>query len=236
MASVQVSGCPTWPEVARVLACLFEKDVEFQLIRPCNYKGLKRMPSIQGKGLRFSYQDGDGTRHDSREICKHIAETYAHQGNKDLLAKTGTVERDSIDQWLKTEVEIFDRPSTELVLNLGFKLPMEADREVIEKDKQRLNEVLDEYEKRLQETKFLAGDKFTLADLFHLPNTQFLVSNDECCSLIRSRKRVIRWWDKISLRPSWQRVVEMQQEISLLSEDTRRHRWLDIELRGYLRT
>lgn len=173
---------------------------------------------------------------DSREICKHVAERYAHQGNKDLLAKTGTLERNSIDKWLETEARSFDPPSTELVLKLGFALPMEPDKEMIEQDKQKLNEVLDGYEKRLQETKYLAGDKFTLADLFHLPNTQFLVTNDECCSLIRSRKRLSKWWDKISLRPSWQKVVEMQQEISRLSEDMRPYRWLDIELRGYLRT
>ena len=44
MASVKVFGSPTSAEVARVLMCLFEKDVEFQLIRVDAYRGPKRMP------------------------------------------------------------------------------------------------------------------------------------------------------------------------------------------------
>ena len=43
--SVQVFGSPTSAEVARVLTCLFEKDVEFQLIRVDTYKGQRRKPN-----------------------------------------------------------------------------------------------------------------------------------------------------------------------------------------------
>jgi glutathione S-transferase len=41
---VKVFGSPTSAEVARVLACLFEKDVEFQLIRVDSFRGTKRLP------------------------------------------------------------------------------------------------------------------------------------------------------------------------------------------------
>jgi glutathione S-transferase len=44
MAGVKIFGSPTSAEVARVLTCLFEKDVEFQLIRVDTYRGPKRMP------------------------------------------------------------------------------------------------------------------------------------------------------------------------------------------------
>lgn len=44
MGSIKVFGSPTSAEVARVLACLFEKDVEFQLVRVDNYKGTERKP------------------------------------------------------------------------------------------------------------------------------------------------------------------------------------------------
>jgi glutathione S-transferase len=43
-ASVKVFGSPTSAEVARVLMCLFEKDVEFQLVRVDAYRGTQRMP------------------------------------------------------------------------------------------------------------------------------------------------------------------------------------------------
>jgi len=44
MASIKVFGSPASAEVARVLTCLFEKDVEFQLIRVENFKGRERKP------------------------------------------------------------------------------------------------------------------------------------------------------------------------------------------------
>jgi glutathione S-transferase len=44
MASVKVFGSPTSAEVARVLMCLFEKEVDFQLIRVDAFRGPKRMP------------------------------------------------------------------------------------------------------------------------------------------------------------------------------------------------
>lgn len=44
MANIKIFGSPTSSEVARVLTCLFEKDVEFQLIRVDTYRGPKRMP------------------------------------------------------------------------------------------------------------------------------------------------------------------------------------------------
>ncbi|XP_008777856.2 glutathione S-transferase F10-like [Phoenix dactylifera] len=216
MASVKVFGSPSSAEVARVLVCLFEKDVEFQLIRVDTYKGQKRMPEylkLQPQGQALTFEDGKMTLVDSREICRHITEKYVDQGNKDLLG-TGTLERASIEQWLQTEARSFDPPSSALVFHLAFAplMGLEQDQEVIEQSKRKLNNVLDIYDRRLQETRFLAGDNFTLADLSHLPNAQRLVSNAGCSPMIRSRKRVSRWWDEISRRPSWQRVVEMQKE------------------------
>jgi hypothetical protein len=41
---VKVFGSPASAEVARVLTCLFEKDVEFQLIRVDSFRGSQRMP------------------------------------------------------------------------------------------------------------------------------------------------------------------------------------------------
>ena len=41
---VKVFGSPASAEVARVLTCLFEKDVEFQLIRVDSFRGPKRLP------------------------------------------------------------------------------------------------------------------------------------------------------------------------------------------------
>ncbi|KAJ0967912.1 hypothetical protein J5N97_024829 [Dioscorea zingiberensis] len=191
MASVKVFGSPTSSEVARVLTCLFEKEVDFQLIRTDNFKGIQRKPDylkLQPFGQALTFEDGTKTLVESREICRHIAEKYANQGNKDLLG-SGTLERASIEQWLQTEMESFDPPTSALVFHLAFAQHV-MDEDVVEESKAKLASLLDVYEQRLEETRYLAGDKFTLADLSHLPNTQTLIAVTRCGYLFRSRKRV----------------------------------------------
>lgn len=64
MASVKVFGSPTSAEVARVLMCLFEKDVEFQLIRVDAYRGPQRMPQylkLQPRGEALTFEDDNLT-------------------------------------------------------------------------------------------------------------------------------------------------------------------------------
>ncbi|RLN15620.1 hypothetical protein C2845_PM02G38310 [Panicum miliaceum] len=125
MASVKVFGSPTSAEVARVLMCLFEKDVEFQLIRVDAYRGPKRMPQylkLQPHGEALTFEDENLTLSESRGILRHISHKYAKQGNPDLIG-TGALERASIEQWLQTEAQSFDAPSAEMVYSLALLPP-----------------------------------------------------------------------------------------------------------------
>ena len=73
----------------------------------------------------------------------------------------------------------------------------------------QLCKVLDVYEERLSKSKYLAGDFVSLADLSHLPFTQYLVGKMGKENLIRDRKNVCTWWNDISSRPSWKKVLEL---------------------------
>jgi glutathione S-transferase len=86
----------------------------------------------------------------------------------------------------------------------------ETDMAVVEQNEAKLAKVLDVYEQRLGESQYFAGDEFTLADLVHMPNTDLLVSKTNMAALITERKNLSRWWDEVSVRPSWKKVVEMQ--------------------------
>ena len=85
MASVKVFGSPTSAEVARVLMCLFEKDVEFQLIRVDAYRGPKRMPQylkLQPHGEALTFEDDNLTL-----SGKHIASASSvHDGSCCVVA------------------------------------------------------------------------------------------------------------------------------------------------------
>uniref|UniRef100_A0A0A9F7X8 glutathione transferase n=1 Tax=Arundo donax TaxID=35708 RepID=A0A0A9F7X8_ARUDO len=229
---VKVFGSPSSAEVARVLACLFEKDVEFQLIRVDSFRGPKLQRNnhkLQHHGESLTFEDGNVTLVESRKILQHIADKYKNQGYKDLFGP-GELERASIELWLQTEEHSFEGPSVDMVYSLGYLPPdmpldgrppvagmhpahrqkMEEMLEMFEKSRKELGKLLDIYEQRLGEVEYLAGDKFTLADLSHLPNADHLAADPRSARLIESRRNVRRWWYTISGRDSWKRVKELQ--------------------------
>ncbi|XP_027149497.1 glutathione S-transferase PARB-like [Coffea eugenioides] len=211
---VKVYGPPLSTAVSRVLACLLEKDAPFQLIPVNMAKGEHKSPDylkIQPFGQVPAFQDESINLFESRAICRYVCDKYASQGYKGLYG-TNPLVKASIDQWIEAEGQSFSPPSSLLVFQLVFapRMKIKQDENVINLNVEKLSKVLDVYEKRLGESRFLAGDEFTLADLSHLPNAQYLVNGTDKGELFNARKNVARWWDEISTRDSWKKVVEMQ--------------------------
>ncbi|EXB88221.1 Glutathione S-transferase F8 [Morus notabilis] len=212
---VKVYGPPMSTALSRVLACLHEKDVEFQLIPINMSKGDHKKPEflkIQPFGQVPAFQDESITLFESRSICRYICEKHAEKGNKRLYG-TNPLEKASIDQWIEAEGQSFNPPSSTLVFQLAFapRMKLKQDPKAIKQNEDKLQKVLEVYEKRLGESRFLAGDEFSLADLSHLPNTQYLVTAANRAEIFTSKQNVGRWWDEISSRDSWKKVVEMQK-------------------------
>ncbi|KAK8693842.1 hypothetical protein V6N13_071410 [Hibiscus sabdariffa] len=61
-------------------------------------------------------------------------------------------------------------------------------------------------EDKLRRTKYLAGDFYSLADLFHLSFTYYFMKTP-CANMINERPHVKAWWDDISSRPAFQKVA-----------------------------
>lgn len=213
-APLKVYGPPLSTAVSRVLACLFEKDAQFQLIPVNMAKGEHKTPQylkIQPFGQVPAFEDESITLFESRAICRYICDKYSDQGNKGLYG-TNPLVKASIDQWIEAEGQTFNPPSNIIMFQLFFgpRMKINKDEDLIKKNEEKLSKVLDVYEKRLGEYRYLAGDEFTLADLSHLPNTQLLIHGTDRGELFTSRKNVARWWDEISGRESWKKVVKMQ--------------------------
>lgn len=149
---------------------------------------------------------------ESRAICRYICDKHAEKGNKGLYG-TNPLVKASIEQWLEAEGQTFNPPSSTLVFQLAFapRMKIKQDEGLIRQNEEKLKKVLDVYENRLGESRFLAGDEFSLADLSHLPNTQYLVNATDGGELFTSRENVGRWWAEISSRDSWKKVVGMQK-------------------------
>ncbi|KAL5231690.1 hypothetical protein ABZP36_030466 [Zizania latifolia] len=219
------------PDVSRVLACLYEKDIKFETVKD-SYKDILRLQA--SRSVPVPFYDGPTFLQESRAICRYIAETYEQRGYPFLLGKD-VLERASIEQWLRHEEHAFDPPSRALFCHLAFPLHDDDDDDDINKEKRKLEEVLEAYEQRLGESEFLAGNKFTLADLVHLPNTHNMVtsSTEWFADMYDSRKNVQRWWNTISARDSWQQVLrdmntvekQYQMEEQELKQQQRQEQW-----------
>ena len=139
---------------------------------------------------------------------RYYAEKYRSQG-AELLGKT-IEERGLVEQWLEVEAQNFHPSAYNLAIHILF-APMfgtTPDPKVIEESEAKLGKVLDIYEERLSKSKYLAGDFFSLADISHLPFIDYIVNNMGKEYLIKDRKSVSAWWDDISNRPSWKKVLE----------------------------
>nr|WQA41652.1 glutathione S-transferase [Salix lindleyana] len=212
---VKVYGPPLSTAVSRVLATLLEKDVPFQIIPVDMSKGEHKKPDylkIQPFGQVPAFQDESISLFESRSICRYVCEKYADKGNKGLYG-TNPLEKASIDQWVEAEGQSFGPPSGALVFQLAFapRMNIPQDQGAIKQNEEKLRKVLDIYERRLGESRFLAGDEFTFADLSHLPNGDYLVNATDKGHLFTSRENVGRWWNEISDRESWKKVVEMRK-------------------------
>ncbi|PKU80354.1 Glutathione S-transferase F10 [Dendrobium catenatum] len=208
-----IYGKPMLPDLARVLACLNEKEIKFEL-EDMN-KGMRMSQdilnlqiSILNVNTFMAPQGGRNLPGSSRHVVeKYKAYGYPYLLGKDPLAKV------SVEQWIKSEEHRFNPPSSALVFYLAYN--MEADVEKTTQSEKKLEKVLNLYEKRLGESDFLAANYFTLADLYHLPNTYYLQSSVEYGHLFKDRKNVNRWWKSISERKSWKEVVKKFEEEGL---------------------
>lgn len=146
---------------------------------------------------------------ESRAIIRYYATKYADRGTN-LLGNT-LEERAVVDQWLEVEAHNFNDLVFTIVFNLIIlpKMGKVGDSALICTSKEKLAKVLDIYEERLSNTKYLAGDSFTLADLSHLPATRYLMNEAGLGHLVRERKHVNGWWENISSRPAWKKLMKL---------------------------
>ena len=140
---------------------------------------------------------------------RYYAEKYKSQG-VDLLGKT-IEERGLVEQWLEVEAHNFHPYAYNLVIHILFAplVGVTSDPKVIQESEAKLDKVLNIYEERLSNSKYLAGDFFSLADLSHIPFGYYLVNQMKKDYMVRDRKHVSAWWDDISNRPSWKNLIQL---------------------------
>ncbi|KAJ4980941.1 hypothetical protein NE237_031778 [Protea cynaroides] len=211
--ALKLYGIPMSTCTARVLACIYEKNIQFQLV-PFNLAvGEHKQPSFVAKnpfGVIPVLEDEDLTLFESRAITAYLLKKYKEQGEDLLRLKEGNLKEEAmVGLWTEVESQQYSPATTPILYEYFFaprrgKIP---DQKVIEDGIVKFQKVLDVYESRLSQSKYLAGDFYSLADLHHLSFTLYLMRSP-WVSLISSRPHVKAWWECISSRPASLKVVQ----------------------------
>ncbi|CAK9266322.1 unnamed protein product [Sphagnum jensenii] len=193
----------------RVLLSLFEKEVEdFELVIVNVRKGEGKKPEylrLQPFGLIPLLEDGDVTLYESRAIIRYIANKYEGQGT--ALYGKDIKDRAKVDQWLEVEGQNFN---VAIRSSLGVVSKPPIDEALLTETLGKLGKVLDIYEDRLSNTQYLAGDFFSLADLSHMTTGWKLFDKYKQGSILfEGRPHVKAWWENISSRPAFKKLLEM---------------------------
>jgi glutathione S-transferase len=115
-----------------------------------------------------------------------------------------------VDVWLDVEYGQYNTPISTITYNLRFKQMTgdTSDQHVLDANLEKLKKILEVYEARLSQCKYLAGDIISLADLSHFPYTYYLMETQHG-SLFDSYPHVKAWWENMMARPSIKKVAQL---------------------------
>ncbi|KAG6555849.1 hypothetical protein Mapa_002490 [Marchantia paleacea] len=196
------------PFVLTVALALYEKGQEFELV-VSDYKSAEYKATLNPLGKVPSFKDQDITLFESKAITRYIANKYEGQGTP-LLGSTPQ-EAALVEQWLEVHSHHFLVPMHVLGAELRKKATdPNFEYTSVDAALATYGKVLDVYEARLSESKYLAGDHYTLADLVHIPMFFVLtvMIDDERRKVVTSRPHVNAWFEDMSSRPAWKKVLE----------------------------
>ncbi|KAK9146913.1 hypothetical protein Sjap_006816 [Stephania japonica] len=214
MAPLKVYGNVFSTATQRVFACLHEKNLDFEFINVNLSAGEHKQPPHLSRnpfGQVPAFEDGDLKLFESRAITMHISHAYTSNGTP-LITEGKKMSIQGV--WMEVEAHQFEPTTSKLAWELVFKsiFGMKADAAVVAEHEKKLEAVLDVYEARLKESKYLGGESFTLADLHHLPNMQCLFGTP-MKNHFEARPHVKAWCGEILARPAWKKVLEMQNNL-----------------------
>ncbi|CAE6472095.1 unnamed protein product [Rhizoctonia solani] len=210
MVSVKLFGEQTSPYAQCVMLTCNELGIEYDLVFVDLMKGEhKTKEHIDSKhpfGAVPVLVDEDGTQlFESRAICRYLVAKYGKDSG--LLPSPEDLKAyGKFEQAASIEYSSFDPYAAELAFQGVYAemIGMEPDMKSAQRCTDVLNLKMDGYERILSKQKYLAGDSFTLADLFHIPYGKHLSDIDS--NIFGSKPSVKRWWDDISSRASWKAV------------------------------
>ncbi|KAH7126108.1 thioredoxin-like protein [Dactylonectria macrodidyma] len=199
----------------RVILVLTELGVNYELsninMQKGEHKSTDHLTLFHPFG-RIPVIDDDGVRiFESRAICQYLVAKYGRGSILELDQHRSAADIGYYEQAASIEYSYFDPSVKALAYEKLFKGYMGLggpDAAEVDKLTATLITTLDYYEEVTSSKQHLAGDKFSLVDLYHLPWFHFL-SNLKLETEISKRSSIKVWWDRVRERKSWVALVAL---------------------------
>ncbi|KAM0213265.1 hypothetical protein ACHAPA_006418 [Fusarium lateritium] len=162
-----------------------------------------------GKVPAITFPDGFAL-YESRAICKYLAKKYSFP----LLPSESDARASALlEQAQSEEMQYFAEPAGRIAFEKFAKkfIGLPPNEAVVADALKSVEVYFDVAERLLGEKDYMAGDEFTLVDIYYIPLVQRLF----VCGygdVILSRKAVSAWWDRVISRPAIHKMIAADKE------------------------
>ncbi|KAL2205809.1 glutathione transferase [Sarocladium strictum] len=148
---------------------------------------------------------------ESRPICRYLVVRYG--GESTLMPKPTDIESFArFEEAASYEQCYFDHHATQAGVERHFaRMERRAPNEVlVKKHIAHLADIMKAYDSILAKRRFIAGENFTIVDVFHGPGGWLAQQMLEVWELFEKHPNVRRWWADISARESFKKYNEVE--------------------------
>jgi glutathione S-transferase len=199
---IKIYGAPGSTCTRKVLMTLAETKTPYELTTIDFAKGdHKKQPHLgrQPFGQIPVIDDEGFSFYESRAICRYINEKVGGS-----LVPGDIKGRALMEQWISIETSNFTPHAMKFVYNYTFKRAQ--DPAVLEAATKSLETAVGVMDAGLAKTAFVAGAQFTLADVCFMPYFEYAMGTP-AKEVFAKYTHVSAWWNKVSERPTWQKVA-----------------------------
>ncbi|CAB4386548.1 unnamed protein product [Rhizophagus irregularis] len=208
--TIQITGYSISPFCLVLFHVLKELGLSYEFTQPDSFEEIKSPEYLATKhpfGKIPSLSDDGFQIYETRAIARYLVNKYQGKKNSTVLIPSDVQKAALVEQFISVEISYYTQPLGKLVGQLVFakRRGNEPDLKIVNEAREELEKVLDVYEKLLEGKDYLTGE-FSLADLLHIPFTNYAIKAGES-DLWNKRPNVARWWKNISERESWKNVL-----------------------------
>jgi glutathione S-transferase len=199
---IKIFGSPVSTCTRKVLMTLAETKTPYELTTIDFAKGdHKKQPHLgrQPFGQVPALDDDGFALYESRAIARYLNEKFGGS-----LVPGDLKGRALMEQWISIETSNFTPHAMKFIYQYVFQRPQ--DPAVLEAAGKGLETAVGVMDATLAKTPFLAGAQFTFADVFFMPYFEYAMGSP-AKDIFAKYPHVSAWWNKVSERPTWQKVA-----------------------------